>query len=366
MSTAGQPAGLVSVVVVNHNRAELLGACLRSLLAQDYPRFEVIVVDNGSTDGSIEAVRSLRDPRLILVPLDSNRGFAGPCNVGIRRARGDFIALLNNDAEADPAWLSRLVVEMVRHPRCGMVGSRILFFGADLIDKAGHRIFMDGQNRGYATGRPDGPGFQANGETLFPDGCAALYRRTALLEARGFDEDFFAYADDADLGLRLRWLGWEARYCGEAVVRHRHSSTAGRYSPGKVLLVERNRIWLLAKNFPWPLVMISPACTAYRMAWNAWAWLTGRGAAGNFSREGSLSSLAGALARAWISAVAGLPGMWRKRCQIRKSRRISDREFVRVLWRYRIRARELALEDLPPTSDAGLQSPAEKVSGEVS
>ncbi len=347
-SSAGDPAAvpLVSVVVVNHQRAALLRACLQSLLAQDYPRFEVIVVDNGSTDDSVALVRGLADPRITLIELPSNRGFAAGCNAGIRAAGGDYVALLNNDAEAHPDWLTRLMEEMGAHPECGMVASRIRFHDTGIIDKAGHRIFWDGQNRGHGTGTADSDGeFSGSGETLCPDGCAALYRRVVLDETGGFDEDFFAYADDADLGLRARWLGWGARYCGAAVVEHHHSSTWGRYAPEKIYLVERNRIWLLVKNFPRLLIWLSPLTTLYRMGWNVLAALIGRGAAGNFRREGEWKSLAASVVRAWRDAAAGLPAMKLKRRRVWRTRRISQREFWRLLWRYRISARRLAFQD---------------------
>ncbi len=345
LAVPGPAPVLVSVVVVNLDRADLLEACLKSLLAQDYPHFEIIVVDNGSTDGSAHRVRALNDRRISLIELPFNLGFAGGCNAGIRAAAGEYIALLNNDAEARPDWLRCLVEEMSAHPECGMVASRILFHGTRVIDKAGHRIFWDGQNRGFGTGRADGDQFAASAETLCPDGCAALYRRELLRETEGFDEDFLAYADDADLGLRARWLGWSARYCGAAVVEHRHSSTSGRFSPDKIYLVERNRIWLLVKNFPWILIWLSPVTTLYRLGWNLLAGLAGRGAAGNFRREADWWSLVASVGRAWRDAAAGLPAMRNKRRRLRRTRRIPEREFWRLLWRYRISARCLAFED---------------------
>lgn len=351
--------GLVSVVVVNHDRCALLAACLRSILDQSYAPIEVIVVDNASRDGSRRMVEALEDVRVRLVSLPENRGFSGGCNAGIAAARGELIALLNNDAEADPDWLKCMVRELAAQPGCGMVASRIRHFNAGIIDKAGHRIFLDGQNRGFGTGQRDGARFHGSAETLFPDGCAAIYRRSVLEAAGGFDEDFFAYADDADLGLRVRWLGWDARYCGSAVVEHHHSSTAGRYSPQKIYLVERNRIWLLIKDFPLVLILVSPLTTAYRLAWNGWAWLWGRGAAGNFRRRGGGWILMRTLVRAWRDALTRLPAMWRKRKQVRRQRQLSDWEFLQLLWRFRIRARELACEDLIWDSH-GLDSPAPK------
>src|SRR5690606_6311819 len=168
-------------------------------------------------------------------------------------------ALLNNDAEAARGWLAALVdaMEQTGVVPCGMVASKILLFDdRKRIDKVGHLIYPDGQNRGRGSGEIDAGQYDELGETLWPDGCAALYAADMLRQIGGFDEDFFAYADDAELGLRGRIAGWRAVYAPKAVVYHRGGMTLGRYSAKRLFLIERNRIWLVAKLFPlrmWPL-----------------------------------------------------------------------------------------------------------------
>ncbi len=336
---------LVSVIVVNLDRADLLRECLASLLSQGYPAFETIVVDNGSSDGSVALVEGWGDPRLRLVRLAENRGFAGGCNAGLRVARGEWIALLNNDAVAAPGWLSALVEGARRNPRLGMCASKVLFHGTDVIDKAGHLIYWDGQNRGRGTGESDSHAFGEGSEALFPDGCAALYRRTLLVEVGGFDEDFFAYGDDADLGLRARLLGWKCRYVPEAVAYHRHSATSGRFSERKIYWVERNRFWLAVKSFPTPLLLLNPVFTLYRWLWNVGAFLAARGPAGNFRRAGSFRGLSRAVLSAYVDGLRGLPRMLGKRRSIRRGRRLGDGELYALLWRFRISARTLASRD---------------------
>ncbi|HLV01085.1 MAG TPA: glycosyltransferase family 2 protein [Acidobacteriota bacterium] len=333
----------VSVVVVNHNRAGLLKECLKSLLNQSVPPLEVIVVDNGSRDESCDLVRSFSNSRIRLVSLSENRGFAEACNIGIRTSQGEFVALLNNDAVADKDWLEQLVAEGNRHPEAGMFACKIRLYGTTLIDKAGHLLFPDGQNRGRGTGEPDSRQYDDPGETLFPDGCAAMYRRELLEETGGFDEDFFAYADDADLGLRARLLGWSCRYVPSAIVHHHHSSTVGAFSEQKVYWIERNRLWLAIKIFPIPLLLLNPFFSVYRWAWNLYAALSAKGVAGRFRREHSLGLLAKTLLLAYRDAIRGFPHMLSKRRTVRRRRRISDLEFYCLLWRYRISALTLAL-----------------------
>lgn len=335
----------ISVVVVNFNRAELLRKCLSSLLGQTLSPLEVIVVDNGSTDLSQGVVESLEDPRVSWYPLSENIGFGRACNEGIRRCRGDFVALLNNDAEADSYWLERLAAQTAGDRRIGMWASKILFHGSSVIDKAGHLIYWDGQNRGRGTGEEDRGQYDEPGLAMYPDGCAALYRRELLDQVEGFDDHFFAYADDADLGLRAQQLGWQCRYVPDAVVYHRHSSTTGSYAPEKIYLVERNRLWLAIKLFPWPLLVANPLFTVYRWAWNLIGFICGRGVAGNFRKEGSASSLATTILRANLDAIGELGRVLRQRKKIRVSRRIGNLRFLRLLWRFRISARRLAFQD---------------------
>lgn len=336
---------LVSVVVVNHNRCELLQRCLLSLNRQSFRDFEVIVVDNGSTDSSPDMIRSLEGDMVDKgIYLPDNTGFTGGCNQGIRLAVGRYVALINNDAEADSEWLSSLLEVALADPSSGMWASKILLHGKGLIDKVGHLIFPDGQNRGRGTGEIDQGQYQESEETLFPDGCAALYRRELLQELGGFDEDFFAYGDDADLGLRARWRGWKCVYVPSAVVNHLHSSTTGSFDPRKIYWVERNRIWLACKNMPLPLLLMSPVFTLYRFSWNMAAALSGKGAAGRFKAEHSWARLCRVLGRATWDGWRGIVPQIRKRRKIMKTRKISTFSFLRLFLRFRISARKLTME----------------------
>ncbi len=336
---------LVSVVVVNHNRAEMLRRCIHSLLSQSWRQLEIVVVDNGSSDESLSVVRGFSDARVRLLPQKGNLGFAGGANAGIRAAAGEMIALLNNDAVAETDWLARLVEAMLAHPQVGMCASKILLSDTALIDKAGHLIYWDGQNRGRGAGEPDRGQYERVQEILFPDGCAALYRASLLRQVEGFDEDFFAYGDDADLGLRARWRGWSCLYVPGAVVHHHLSSTTGAYSSRKVYWVERNRMWVAVKNFPLPLLLLNPFFTLYRWGWNFAAAVTGRGAPGNFRREAAWRGAVATTFRSLRDGLTGVPSMWRKRRALRASRELSDWEFTRLLLRFRISAKTLALQD---------------------
>jgi GT2 family glycosyltransferase len=339
--------GQVSVIVVNWNGIAYLAECLDSVRRQSFSSTEVIVVDNGSTDGSREWLRDAarNGPCFQFIDLGCNRGFSGGVNAGICEASGEFVALLNNDAVADPYWLRYLVASMV-DPAVGMAASKILFYDRrNIIDKAGHLFYPDGLNRGRGAGEVDRGQFDRVEEVLFPDGCAALYRVRMLEEIGLFDEQLFAYGDDADLGLRARWQGWKCVYAPEARVYHRHSSSLGKYSPQKAFFVERNRFWVALKLLPWPLLLASPVLTLWRFAWHIRSMLSARGLAGGVARDYSAWSLFRALVRAYCSGIAGSVAVLKKRRQVFRNRKLSSAQFCELLYRYRISARELALRD---------------------
>jgi len=324
---------------------DYLRECIASIQRQTYPRVELVVIENGSTDGSREWLHSLPRRNYRLIQFPTNTGFAAGVNAGIRASGGEYVALLNNDAVADPGWLEHLVPPL-SNPKVGMVASKILFYeNPDIIDKAGHLFFPDGLNRGRGAGETDRGQYDHAGEALFPDGCAALYRKNMLEDVGLFDEQYFAYGDDADLGLRARWRGWQCSYSPEARVYHRHSRSLGKYSPEKALLVERNRFWVAVKLLPLPLLVASPAFTLWRFFWHTASIFRRRGLAGGVAREHGAWSLFCSMIRAYVSAVAGLNAILKKRRDVFRHRKISSSEFYALLRRYRISARELAFRD---------------------
>jgi GT2 family glycosyltransferase len=224
----------VSVIIVNWNGEHLLPDCLASLRAQTFRDFETIVVDNGS-----RKVPKVEDARLIR--LYENRGFAGGNNAGIEKAKGEFIALLNNDARADKEWLASLVKAADLYPDAGMFASLILRADGK-IDSAGCTVHPDGN--GMCRGR-----HYMSGPVTFPSGCAAMYRKSMLDQIGPFDESFFMYNEDTELGIRAQKAGWKCVYVPQAVVNHLYSQSSSAYSLKKLFYVERNRIKIMLKHF---------------------------------------------------------------------------------------------------------------------
>jgi GT2 family glycosyltransferase len=305
---------VVCVIVVNWNGEPYVAECVDSLLAQTYPRTEIIVVDNGSTDGSVGLLRERYGAKIRLIVNRDNRGFTGGNNDGMAAAVGDYVALINNDATADPGWVAALVREAELDPRVGMCASKIVSYDdRAVIDSAGLLLSRDGLGRGRGRLERDGDRYDRPEDAVMPSGCAALYRRVMLDEIGTFDESFFMYCDDVDLGLRGLVAGWRCRYVPDAVARHRYSASAGKYSLRKVFLVERNRVWVMLKSFPWALIGLSVPWTAARLWWHAYAAWRGRGGAGRAAESVSVRAMVGTVLRAYVAALAGAPAVLRRR-----------------------------------------------------
>jgi GT2 family glycosyltransferase len=336
----------VVVVVVNWNRKELLRACLASLARQTHGSFEVVVVDNASTDGSpalIEETAKNYPVPLNLIENPINRGFCAANNQAMFSTDADLVALLNNDAEAEPGWLAALEGAIREGDDIGMAASKVLVWeDPTRIDKCGHLIFPDGQNRGRGSGQTDHGQFDRTEEVLWPDGCAAMYRRAMLEDVGGFDEDFFAYADDAELGLRARWAGWRCLYTPDAVVRHHRGATLGLGSARRLTLIERNRILLAVKLFPWSLLWANGAFLLARIGAGMWAAVRNRGEMRHYPGMGGKFTAGLALFRGMAQAFPRIPAMLRKRRALREKRRLTGRQIRRLLMANRIGLRELS------------------------
>ena len=224
-----------------------------------------------------------------------------------------------------------------------MAASKVLVWeDPSRIDKVGHLIFPDGQNRGRGSGAPDRGQFDREEEVLWPDGCAALYRKTMLDQIGGFDEDFFAYGDDAELGLRARIAGWKCVYTPLAVVRHHRGSTMGKGSPQRLELIERNRVLLALKLFPWSLLWLNPFFFAIRLVAGMAMARRGAGDTAHFQGWRGKLSMAGALIRGDLAALSLAPRILRKRAGIDRFRRLSPSQVRHLILSHRLSLREVA------------------------
>ena len=320
-----------------------LADCLRSLESQTFEPFEIVVVDN-SGDGRVKA----EGVRMRVIANQRNVGFGAAVNQAFRDSSAPFLATLNDDASAHPGWLAALVSATEQNPRAGMCASQVLMAdsesSADLkaLDSAGMLIAADGSSKQRGHGRPPGE-FASSIETLLPSASAALYRRQMLEEVGLFDESFFLYCEDTDLGLRARWAGWDCLYAPQAVVEHRYSHSAGRASPLKAYYVERNRLALAIRNFPLPMLLRAPAVALARYFWHLVSLVAGRGKAAEFHKAGHGALILPFLAlRAHLAVLIRLPRLLEERRSIRATRRVSPSDFRALLARHSIGTRQVA------------------------
>jgi GT2 family glycosyltransferase len=335
----------ISVIIANLNGERYLRDCLSSLAAQTFRDFEVIVVDNGSTDGSLRLLRE-EFPSVRVIPLGSNTGFAKGNNIAFQASSSKYVATLNNDTIVSRKWLNALYEVAESDRTLGMVASKILLGkeGRE-IDSTGMLIYPDGMTRQRGRGLTDTGRFDGMREVLFPSACAALYRREMLDEVGFFDEDFFSYCEDADLGLRGRLAGWNAVFAPDAVVRHLYSVTGGKYSGFKAFHVERNRFWVLLKDLPLSYIILVPFHTAWRYTVQLYGLLSGKGSVARLAEGSGRGELLKVLMKAWLEMVSGLPAVLGKRRKVWSSRRIGRGEYRDILKRHRITAQELMLRD---------------------
>ncbi len=312
----------VTVVIVNFNGGDNLGRCIDQLAAQATLPERIVVIDNASTDGSLAtcqervAGRSQLANRTLIDEVGTNLGFAAGCNRAIAAATTEFVALLNPDAFPEPGWLAALMAAAEPHPECAAFGSRQMMAGKPgILDGIGDRWHLSGLSWREGHGRALEPSDLVPREIFSPCAAAALYRRAAMVEVGGFDEDYFCFGEDVDLGYRLRLAGHTSRYVPDAVVEHigggsTPTATATYYG-------HRNTLWTLVKNTPSPLLTVSligHVCQSILVGivlglrGSGWAFLRGK----------------------W-DAVCGLPMSLRKRRTVQADRKVSTWTICRMI-----------------------------------
>jgi hypothetical protein len=328
----------ISVIVVTWNGRRYLEACLSAIEAQQGVRVEAILVDNGSTDGTIEFVRA-RFPEVRIVGLPDNRGFAAGNNAGAREARAPLLAFLNNDTIADARWLQALRAGLEPEAGFALVTSRIVYVhDPDVIDSAGDGLFRWGGAFKRHHGEPAAAAAESR-EVFGVCGGACLITKAVFDELGGFDEDFFASHEDVDLSYRARLRGYRCRYVADAIVRHHGSATLGVISRFAVFHGQRNLEWVFLKNTPRSLLVRTwPGHVLYNVT-----------AAAHFTRLGLL----GTFLTAKAAALRALPAVWRKRARIQALRRVDAAEIERHLDR-----RWIAAKAREKQFDAGLKEAA--------
>lgn len=307
----------VSVIIVSWNNFAYLSDCLQALKRQSVADFEVIIVDNGSTDDAFDHMQNLALQTRI-ERLRKNEGFSVANNIGARLARGKWIALLNADAFPESDWLEELLRAVDANPGHSIFASRqIQASKPDLLDGAGDAYHISGLAWRNAYKLSSKTHALEKREVFSACAAAALYRREDFLEVGGFDEDYFSYFEDVDLGFRLRLAGKKCLYVPEAVVHHVGSASTGKRSDFSVYYGYRNMVWTFFKDMPSPLIwFFLPVHIATLLFFVGYLSMRGQGKV---------------ILRAIRDALQGLPGILEKRKAIQKNKKINPSELLKVM-----------------------------------
>ena len=320
----------------------MLDDCLVSLSKQSRRDFDVVVVDNSG----LRLVRAAKAARLAdkIIENERNVGFGAAINQASMDIHAPYLATLNDDAVAEPQWIESLLDAIDKRPDVGMCASKVILARSQCMDSAGMLICGDGSSKQRGHGEAPEE-FEEPREVLFPSGSAALYRRGMLEEIGFFDEDFFLYCEDTDLGLRAQWAGWKCLYVPGAVVQHHYSQSAGAASGLKAYYVERNRLFVVMKNFPAGLLVRAPLVALARYFWHVASIFQRKGSAAEFRRGGGNPLLLiWYVLRALAALLPACPRLWRQRRSIRSRARIASKEFIRLVRANNISPRQVAAQ----------------------
>jgi GT2 family glycosyltransferase len=319
MTTMATIPGLVSVIIVNWNGARTLPAVLQAVRAQRYQPIEIIVVDNGSRDGSLTALEA--DGSVRLIKNERNLGFAAANNQALAVARGEFVLLLNNDAILTPDYLGALVADLKSDSRRGSACGKLLRpvdgRGLATIDSAGHVMYRNLWPTNRGEGEPDGPDYDHSMEVFGVCAAAGLYSRAMLddvaIEGEPFDNTFFAYLEDVDLDWRARLRGWRSWYDADAVAYHERGGTGLWFSTAIQRHILKNRLLMGIKNDGGPQL--------YRRLPGIVAFTAAKAVQNLLTRPGALLG--------FVDVVRLLPSTLKKRRLIQQNRRVEPGELER-------------------------------------
>ncbi|MFA4916390.1 MAG: glycosyltransferase family 2 protein [Syntrophales bacterium] len=311
------PNASITVIIVNYNGGDLLRKCLLHLHHQTCLPSKTLLIDNGSSDASADLTDEFTE--VTVLRMGENLGFAAANNYALHECNTEFVALLNPDAFPEPDWLENLLTAANDHPELAAFGSRQLCHeNPDILDGLGDNYHISGLVWRDRHGAQQQEKDLIGHEIFSPCAAAALYRRQALVDVGGFDEDFFCYVEDVDLGFRLRLAGYKAMYVPNAVVQHASSATTGgQDSNFSVYHGHRNLVWTFVKNMPGALFwLLLPLHVLLNIVSIFLFTVRGQG---------------GVILRAKRDAIRGIKKAWRKRRQIQSRRTVTIKEIWQVL-----------------------------------
>ena len=325
----------IAIIILNWNGKYLLEECLVSIEKQHYDNFNIILVDNGSNDGSIEFVKE-KFPKVNLIELKENTGFAKGNNIGICKAFEDkdtkYIALLNNDAIADKDWLLEMAKIIEQDEKIGSIAPKIRkYYIKDEFDSMGMKIRYDGGGFNNHMNDKDIGQFDSELEVFGPTGCSCLYKREMLEDIvlndnDYFDSDFFAYCEDLDVCWRARIKGWKCLVAPKSVIYHKGSESFQVYSFIKSYHSHRNRLFVIFKNYPQKLLFKALYRFFLNYIYSAQSISKGKGYSAKTKEKIGILNIFRMISKGWLSFLLFLPKTIKKRHTIQKGKLVNNED----------------------------------------
>lgn len=308
------PNKLVSIVILTYNNEKDLAECIPSILDQTYRNYELLIVDNGSTDGTVAFIKK-RYPAIRLIETGANLGYAGGNNVGFQHVNGDYVVVVNPDTMLDPGWLQNLIKPLDDDPRIGITNSKVLEYDDRDHGSCGNTSHYTGLH--FPRGIEKSASAFTRPEIVSAiSGCSFAIRREVLSSLKGFDAEYFLYLEDSDLSLRARLAGYRIMFTPESIVYHKHKTVI---TAQKVYYLERNRLMLLLKCYSMKLlIMVLPALVLTEMVTWTHAALNG-------------NKFAYSKLRAYSWILSNMGKIIEKRSDVAASKKISDRDFLQLI-----------------------------------
>lgn len=312
-----QSPPIASIVIVNYNGSNMLKECLDSLLCTDYPAFETVVVDNNSTDNSLEMIKKYY-PSCKVIQLPENRGFAVGNNIGASYATGEYLVFLNNDTVVTPDWLKEILVVLENDKSIAIAQSMLLLASEDGVDSSGD--FATKHGRTYNSRRQ---GFSSPREILSARGAAMAIRKSVFEELGGFDKDYFISFEDVELGWKAWICGYKVVMSPKSIVYHKSGSTMSKMSTMMTFHGLKNQLSLITTHFETGLAIrnLVIVLSSLFFSFIGLMFNVGRG-----KQSFSIDKKAAVKAVIWY--LQNLPSIWKKHSRLNATRKRSTSDLV--------------------------------------
>lgn len=331
----------VSIIIISYNASPYIKKCITSFQRQSTKPFEILFVDNCSTDNSIDLVEK-NFPKVTIIANKRNMGYSGAINIGIKKAQGDYFVLANPDLYVDTNWLTNVVETFNQHAHCGLVASKVLYMDeAEKINSTGMLFFRDLSAINRGMDEFDHGQFDQEEEVFGAYGAIMIMRKEVFQKVGLFDEDYFLFREEDEFMWRMNRVGFKAFYNPKAVAYHKRSANTELFSPLKLYYSERNRFWNVLIHMPLHYTLTTIPFVLWRYGNNFLLMLNKKSKKGDSIKKSSKRELIFTLIKAWYDAFIAFPRVLKKRFTYEKFSTVSPHQATHIYKKYRATSRDI-------------------------